>query len=186
MLDRSMTSCSSFSLSAPIDLSAITTSASCQVAGPGGVPGIDKRDFTSSQTSSTGLPSGPSLSSAGSFDTSGTGQAPSCDRAVTVNQSVKRLVEGNINQEQAVLMASHPEHLHHGRYLVRLWRTSFSQLFGLEFFTAEARNGLRSGIFVSHDLPVIGMSRCDRLLSINGEEPRSVQQACSMMKQLLS
>merc|ERR1711933_432451 len=116
------------------------------------------------------------LSSVASFDTSWPGEAPNCDHAVTINQSVKRLVDKRDNGEQAVLMASHPEHLHHGRYVVKLWRTSFAQRFGLEFFTAEARNGLRSGIFVSHDLPFIGMSRCDRLLSINGEEPMSVQQ----------
>jgi len=140
------------------------------------MPEVENFDEIWLQPPSSGLSSCSSFSSVLSFGTPWAGQVPNGE-----------YVSGTIvNQEQAVLMASHPEHLRHGRYVVRLWRTSYAQLFCLEFFTGEAHNGQLLGIFASHDLPFIGMSRFDRLLSINGVEPRNVQECCSMMKQLLS
>jgi len=84
------------------------------------------------------------------------------------------------------VMASHPEHLRHGRYVVQLSRASLAQLFCLEFFAAQTRDEQLAGIFASHDLPFLGMSRWDRLLSVNGYELRSSQECCNMMKELLS
>jgi len=74
-----------------------------------------------------------------------------------------------------------------GRYVVKLVRVSAQQSFGLEFFKAEIRDvGQLSAIFVSEDFPCHGMSRWDRLLSINGVELRSVADCNMMLQQQLS
>lgn len=192
---------SSFStFSAPIELSATALSASCQVAGPGQVLGLarpgqmpdaEKRTLTQSWTASTGLPSGPSLSSAFSFDNAMQCQSPSLRDHVGHNcsqpcKSERSKLVGSGSQEQAVLMASQPEHLRNGRYVVKLWRASLAQAFCLEFFTAASRDGQLSGIFASHDLPYLGISRWDTLLSINGVEPRTVEECRNMLRQLRS
>jgi len=158
------------------------------VANPGLMSELKEGSLTCSQTANSGLSSGPSAS-AFSCEALGPCQAPNCDHVNgTISDVVNTIdqVDSSNNQEQPVLMASHPGRLRHGRYVVRLWRTSYAHLFCLEFFTAVARNGQLSGIFVSHDLPFIGMSRGDRLLSINGMEPSTIQECCSMLKPLLS
>jgi len=158
-----VSSVSSFSMS--IDRTSNMATPNCKVTAPGQMPGYTHRSDTSSHTVSTGLSSGP-------FPSSHKKQPPLADV---------------IADEQAILKASVPTQIggRHGRYMVVLVRTIVSQAFGLEFVAAETRDKRLSGIFVSDDNPHLGMSRWDRLLSINGAEPMSVQDCQAMLKQQL-
>lgn len=120
---------------------------------------------TSSYTVSTGLSIGPLLSSHGM-------QSRGAD--VMVN-------------EQAILKASLPAGIggRYGRYVIALARTTLKQAFGLEFFTAETRERTLSGIFVSNDMPHLGIGRWDKLLSVNGTEPKTAQECQARLKQEL-
>jgi len=91
-------------------------------------------------------------------------------------------------QELLLLKTSQPARLggYPGCYVVKLVRTSLDQLFYLDLFAATKRDGQLSAIFASDDLPYVGISRWDRLLSINGVEPKSVEECCIMVKHLLS
>jgi len=92
------------------------------------------------------------------------------------------------SEEQVILQASQPAYLggHPGCYLVRLVRASLKVSFGLELITAKTRDGQLAAIFVSDDLPFVGMSRWDRVLSINGWEPTSVEECGNIVERLLS
>lgn len=82
---------------------------------------------------------------------------------------------------QPALLGGHP-----GHYVVKLVRTSLNQLFCLGLMAATTRDGRISAMFVSDDFPYFGISRWDRLLSINGVQPRSVEDCHIMVKNLLS
>jgi len=92
------------------------------------------------------------------------------------------------SEEQVILQASQPAYLggHPGCYLVRLVRASLKVSFGLELITAKTRDGQLAAIFVSDDLPFVGMRRWDRLLSINGWETMSIEECSNMVENRLS
>jgi len=124
------------------------------------MPGCTNCSDTSVYTVSTGLSYGPLFTSQG-----------------------KQFRGDVMVHEQAILKASLPAYIGglYGRYVIALTRTTLKQAFGLEFCTAETRDRKLSGIFVSNDIPYLGMSRWDRLLSINGIKPKSVQECLAML-----
>jgi len=91
-------------------------------------------------------------------------------------------------EEQVMLRVSQPAQLigYPGCYAVRLVRASLTLSFGLELFTAKTRHGKLNAIFVSDDLPFVGMRRWDRLLSINGWETMSIEECSNMVENRLS
>jgi len=90
--------------------------------------------------------------------------------------------------DRVILKASHPANITGtvGRYAVTLVRTSLKQCFSLEFLMAETRDGRLSEVLLSDNFPHLGMSRWDRVLSLNGVEPNTAKEFCSMLNQQLS
>lgn len=73
-----------------------------------------------------------------------------------------------------------------GRYVLRVIRASLKQPYGITFDANEARGGMLSVISVAEDLPHLGIRKWDELLSVNGAQPRSIQECRGMLQEALS
>jgi len=72
-----------------------------------------------------------------------------------------------------------------GRYVMRVVRASLKQAFGITFDVAESISS-STALMVSEDLPHLGIRKGDELLSVNGSEPKSINEVRRVLQSSLS
>jgi len=86
----------------------------------------------------------------------------------------------------ALLQSSQPAQVGtiKGRYVLRVVRASLKQAFGITFDVSDA--GSSTALMVSEDLPHLGIRKGDQLLSVNGSEPKSINEVRRALQSSLS